>query len=117
MGEAPNLVIPRNKDSFPLGILDDAAYEETGMQLPTGKVTVLTTNGIVEATNEQEEMFGFDRLLEVIRNSQTKTAESLLEEIRDKFAGTAAQHDDITIIVIQATEWAEGMARRAWSKG
>jgi sigma-B regulation protein RsbU (phosphoserine phosphatase) len=61
----------------------------------------------VEAMNSQQEMFGFDRLLEVIQKSQTKEAAALLEEIKDnvnEFTGGAPQHDDITIIVIQATE-------------
>jgi serine phosphatase RsbU (regulator of sigma subunit) len=55
--------------------------------------------------NSQEEMFGFDQLIEVIKESQTLTAESMLEEIKshvNEFAGSAPQHDDITIIVIQA---------------
>ena len=94
-------------DTFPLGILDDAAYEETQLKMEPGDKVVLYTDGIVEAMNEQEEMFGFDRLLKVVKNSQTMTAETLLEEIKNKvneFAGSAPQHDDITIIVIQATE-------------
>jgi len=94
-------------DTFPLGILDDAAYEETRLHLEVGDKIILYTDGIVEAMNAQEEMFGFERLLELVKNSQTQTAESLLEEIKrdvNEFAGSAPQHDDITIIVIQATE-------------
>jgi sigma-B regulation protein RsbU (phosphoserine phosphatase) len=94
-------------DTFPLGILDDAEYEETQLKLEPGDKVVLYTDGIVEAMNEQEDMFGFERLLELVKNSQTQTAESLLEEIKsnvNEFAGSAPQHDDITIIVIQATE-------------
>ena len=93
-------------DTFPLGILDDAEYEETQLKLDPGDKVVLYTDGIVEAMNEQEDMFGFERLLELVKNSQTQTAESLLEEIKsnvNEFAGSAPQHDDITIIVIQAT--------------
>jgi serine phosphatase RsbU (regulator of sigma subunit) len=93
-------------DSFPLGILEEADYEETCLSLETGDRVVLYTDGIVEAMNAREELFGFDRLLEVIRKSSAATAEALLEEINDhvnEFAGLAAQHDDITIIVVQAT--------------
>jgi serine phosphatase RsbU (regulator of sigma subunit) len=53
--------------------------------------------------NEQEEMFGFDRLLDVIQSSGTMTAEALLKEIDDRvkeFAGNAVQHDDLTVIVL-----------------
>jgi sigma-B regulation protein RsbU (phosphoserine phosphatase) len=93
-------------DSFPLGILDEAEYEETELRLESGDKAVLYTDGVVEAMNDQEEMFGFDRLLEVVKNSKTTTAEDLLNEIKsevDEFTGSAPQHDDITIIVVQAT--------------
>jgi sigma-B regulation protein RsbU (phosphoserine phosphatase) len=94
-------------DTFPLGILDEAQYEETQLQLEAGDKVILYTDGVVEAMNEKEEMFGFDQLLEVVKNSPTKTAESLLEDIKssvNEFTGGAPQHDDITIIVVQATE-------------
>jgi sigma-B regulation protein RsbU (phosphoserine phosphatase) len=90
-------------DTFPLGILDDVQYEESRFQLQSGDKIVFYTDGIVEAMNEQEEMFGFDRLLDVIQSSGTMTAEALLKEIDDRvkeFAGNAVQHDDLTMIVI-----------------
>ena len=92
-------------DSFPLGILEDVGYEETRLKLETGDKVVLYTDGVVEAMNTSEEMFGFDRLCEVIKDTETLTAQSLLEEIRNKvndFTSGAPQHDDITIIVVQA---------------
>ena len=100
------ILVETKGDTFPLGILNDSEYEDTQLALETGDKVILYTDGIVEAMNEQEEIYGFDRLLDVVKNSQTKTAESLLEEIKDQvneFAGAAAQHDDITIIVVQAT--------------
>ncbi len=57
-----------------MGILDDANYEETQLNLEPGDKVVLYTDGIVEAMNAQEEMFGFERLLELVKNSQTQTA-------------------------------------------
>ena len=102
-GEAD--LVETKGDTFPLGILDEAQYEETHMQLETGDKVVLYTDGVVEAMNAQEEMFGFDRLIEIIKESKTMTAEALLSEIKkevDGFTGSAPQHDDITIIVVQA---------------
>lgn len=92
-------------DSFPLGILDKANYEETELWLKPGDKIVLYTDGIVEAMNAQEELFGFERLIETIGESKTLTAQSLLDEINhqvNEFVGGTPQHDDITIIVIQA---------------
>jgi sigma-B regulation protein RsbU (phosphoserine phosphatase) len=101
-GEA--VLVKTRGDTFPLGIIEEAAYEETQLKLEPGDKVILYTDGIVEAMNEEEEIYGFERLLDVAKNSQTMTAETLLEEIKGKvneFAGKAAQHDDITIIVIQ----------------
>ena len=92
-------------DTFPLGILEDVGYQETRLQLEPGDKVVLYTDGIVEAMNDKEEMFGFERLIEIVQEARSRTADSLLKEILDKvnaFAGGAAQHDDLTLIVVSA---------------
>jgi serine phosphatase RsbU (regulator of sigma subunit)/CRP-like cAMP-binding protein len=92
-------------DTIPLGILEDADYQETRLQLPPGDKVIFYTDGIVEAMNEQEEMFGFDRLQEVVQAARAMSADSLLKEILDKvnqFVGDAAQYDDLTAIVVSA---------------
>jgi sigma-B regulation protein RsbU (phosphoserine phosphatase) len=87
-------------DTFPLGILEDAEYEETRVQLAPG-------DKVVFYMNEQEELFGFDRLLETVQEARSMSADSLLKEVLDKvneFVGDAAQHDDLTVIVVDASE-------------
>ncbi len=102
-GEA--VLVETEGDNFPLGILDEAQYEETRLPLDSGDKVILYTDGVVEAMNPQQEMFGFDRLLAVVKDTQTMSADALLEKIKGEvkeFAGSAIQHDDITVIVIQA---------------
>jgi sigma-B regulation protein RsbU (phosphoserine phosphatase) len=97
------ILVETKGDTFPLGILEDVGYQETRLHLAPGDKVVLYTDGIVEAMNEKEEMYGFDRLLEVVQEARSMTADSLLKEILDRvnaFAGNAAQHDDLTVIVI-----------------
>ncbi len=92
-------------DTFPLGILEDVGYKETQLHILPGDKVVLYTDGIVEAMNDKEEMFGFDRLLEVVQEARSMTADSLLKKILhtvNEFAGGAAQHDDLTVIVLSA---------------
>jgi serine phosphatase RsbU (regulator of sigma subunit) len=104
-GEA-NLVQTEG-DTFPLGIMDEADYQETQLQLAPGDRVVFYTDGIVEAMNEQEEIFGFERLLEVIRRARALDAGSLLKEILgrvNQFVGAATQHDDLTVIVVSVEE-------------
>jgi serine phosphatase RsbU (regulator of sigma subunit) len=92
-------------DTFPLGILEDANYEETQLQMAPGDKVVYYTDGIVEAMNKREEMYGFERLQEVIKSSPAETAETLMNDIIrsvSDFTGDAPQHDDLTIIVVSA---------------
>jgi serine phosphatase RsbU (regulator of sigma subunit) len=92
-------------DTFPLGILDEANYEETQLQMEPGDKVVYYTDGIVEAMNKHEDMYGFERLHEVINSSPAETAEALMNDIIKSvsdFTGAAPQHDDLTIIVVSA---------------
>jgi sigma-B regulation protein RsbU (phosphoserine phosphatase) len=92
-------------DNFPLGIIDDADYMETLLKLKAGDKVVFYTDGIVEAMNENEEVFGFDRLLEVVKNEGEGNSEELKKRIIakvDEFSGSAAQNDDLTVIVLNA---------------
>ena len=92
-------------DTFPLGILDEANYEETQLQMEPGDKVVYYTDGIVEAMNKHKDMYGFERLHEVVNSSPAETAEALMKDIiKDvsDFTGTAPQHDDLTIIVVSA---------------
>ena len=91
-------------DTFPLGILDDADYQENQLLLESDDVVVFYTDGIVEAMNEDKEIFGFDRLIDIVQQSGKESAQGLLFEIMEKttdFAGKALQHDDLTLIVVK----------------
>ena len=93
-------------DTFPLGILESADYQGTRVQLLPGDKIVFYTDGIVEAMNKKEEIYGFERLLDVVQASRDMDADSLLTEIItrvDTFAGGVEQHDDITVIVLGVT--------------
>ncbi len=102
-GEAT--LVETEGDTFPLGILEDVDYQETKLSFAPGDRVILYTDGIVEAMNKAKEIFGFDRLLDVVRGAGSMTAEALLKEITDSvtaFAGDASQHDDLTVIVLHA---------------
>ena len=96
-------LIQTEGDTFPLGILDEVEYKETRVQLECGDKLVFYTDGIVEAKNKEQELFGFERLLAVIRETKTMNSEELLKEIISRvneFVGGAPQSDDLTVIVI-----------------
>jgi serine phosphatase RsbU (regulator of sigma subunit) len=100
-GEAT--LVETEGDTFPLGILDEAGYEETRLQLAIGDKMIFYTDGIVEAMNAKEEIFGFERLIDVVQESKSLDAGSLLQKVLSRvneFAGNAPQHDDLTVIVV-----------------
>jgi serine phosphatase RsbU (regulator of sigma subunit) len=104
-GEA--VFIETEGDTFPLGILDDVDYVETQIQLSPGDKVIFYTDGIVEAMNEQREIFGFDRLLDLVQRAHLLDAESILQLIMkrvNEFSGDSPQHDDLTVIVLSVLD-------------
>ena len=90
-------------DTFPLGIMADADYQETELQLAQGDRLLIYTDGVVEAMNAKEEIFGFRRLMDVVLEASSMEADSLLKTVLNKvqaFTGKASQHDDQTLIAI-----------------
>jgi serine phosphatase RsbU (regulator of sigma subunit) len=90
-------------DTFPIGILDEVEYKDTQLHLAPGDRLVFYTDGIVEAMNSESQIFGFERLLELIKSACSMNADDLLKEIMTKvneFVGGAPQSDDLTVIVI-----------------
>jgi phosphoserine phosphatase RsbU/P len=87
-----------------IGALSDAAYTAETAALKTGDIIVLYTDGITEAENAVQDMFGEERLNEVIRASRTLPANdiiaAILESVRT-FCGVYPQSDDITLMVIR----------------
>ena len=108
----PELLTP---DGLVLGLqLDEGRtftrlLEEVTLPLGPGDLFVLYTDGISEAMNAQGDCFGDSRLADVIGSNADLPAEALRERILhdlDVFAGSAAQHDDMTMVLLRVDEMA-----------
>jgi serine phosphatase RsbU (regulator of sigma subunit) len=76
---------------LPLGIAPDSAYTETSFRLaPSDRLTFLS-DGVVEAQNEQGDLFGFDRTRSISRHSAEDIARA---------AQAHGQQDDITVLTL-----------------
>ncbi|MDD1719373.1 MAG: SpoIIE family protein phosphatase [Methanoregulaceae archaeon] len=87
-----------------IGLMDDSEYQQADISLASGDLIVLYTDGVTEAINEKEEMFGEERLMETIRASVAEPAAKIQENIISAvtaFSGTAPQYDDITLVVVR----------------
>ena len=66
-----------------------------------GDQLYLYTDGVTEATNQDDELFGEDRLIAALNEAPDLTVYELLPKIKkriDDFAGDAEQFDDITML-------------------
>jgi sigma-B regulation protein RsbU (phosphoserine phosphatase) len=107
-GHSPPLVLRDGKlielasDNMVLGVNPDEAYKQSVMEMRTGDTLLITTDGVTDAMNFQQERFGKQRLEQTfIAGGATGGAEvvaqNLLWELR-KFVGIAPPTDDITLI-------------------
>lgn len=90
-------------DGTPLGLID-GPYSGKTVSFRKGDSFVLYTDGVTEAMDKKNEMYGKDRLAKVISDRMDAPAKSLMHAIEKdvrKFEPVSSQHDDITVIVIR----------------
>jgi hypothetical protein len=80
--------------SLPLGIAEDVAYETQTFQLTPGDHLTFITDGVIEATNEAKELYGFDRT----RAISNQPAAAIMDQVL-----TFGQEDDITVLAVTLT--------------
>jgi len=89
---------------MPLGLLPGVTYEEAEAVLEAGQTMLLHSDGVAEAHRDKE-MFGFERLQDVVgtRAGRGEVIDRVLTEL-GRFTGPDAdQEDDITLVAIQRT--------------
>ncbi len=90
---------------LPLGVQEETLYEDRTVRLKKGDTVLFYTDGITEAMNEKGEMYGFERFVEATTALDTdRTARQSVGLLMDSvtgFAGSAAQHDDMTIVSLR----------------
>lgn len=86
-----------------VGLMEYFNVQSAQVQLMSGDILVLYTDGIPEALNPQaDEQFGYERLAEVIRQNESLPAEGLANKIRqalNEFTQGTLLADDVTLVV------------------
>ena len=87
-----------------LGMRVDVKYRSTQIEVGRGDVLLFYTDGFTEAFNEQQDLFGEDRMKEILSRHAAEPPSRLLEAILgelEAFVGKAEQSDDITLLCVR----------------
>jgi sigma-B regulation protein RsbU (phosphoserine phosphatase) len=91
-------------EGFPLGMFPNATYEEFNVATQPGDAIVFVSDGILDAENEQGDMYGEDRLSGLLCGHRDRPAEQIAAAIMadvTRFQGGQDRFDDETIIVLR----------------
>ena len=96
----------RDKNGFVIGGISGMCYNEYEMNLKKGAKLFVYTDGVVEATNAQDELFGIQNTLNALNEVRDKTPQKILMHIQqqvDLFVGDEPQFDDLTMLCMEYT--------------
>jgi serine phosphatase RsbU (regulator of sigma subunit) len=91
-------------DAFFLGMFDFASYESRTFRLDKGDILVVISDGLTDAENPKQEMFGEQRLLQIIRQEAPSGSDAIEREVLkavEEFTQGMAQTDDITFVIVE----------------
>jgi serine phosphatase RsbU (regulator of sigma subunit) len=99
-GEIFNL----ESEGFGLGMFNNVAYEQKTIDVMPGDKIILYTDGVTDCRDSDGQMFGHERLVEMVKNnpdSNTYRLTHFIVEELGEFAGAAARQDDLTLLILE----------------
>jgi serine phosphatase RsbU (regulator of sigma subunit) len=91
-------------DAYVLGMFDFASYQSRTLHLYKGDILVVYSDGLTDAQNQQEEMFGEERLLKIIQQEAPSGSHALEQKLLkaiEEFTQGMPQTDDITFVIVE----------------
>ena len=93
----------KDRHAPPLGCMEGIPYSEQKTKLDPGDTLFVYTDGVTEATNTHNVLFGEKRMLEAL-NKDFNSMQGLLDNVKagiDEFIGSAEQFDDLTMLSVR----------------
>ncbi|MBT8366652.1 MAG: serine/threonine-protein phosphatase [Deltaproteobacteria bacterium] len=115
-GHDPAILYDPDTDSFrslddgngvALGISEDEVYTASSCDIKPGQIIFLGTAGIWKASNAEGELFGKERLQQVIHTNSRESARTIVLSVLnavEEFRGRGEQEDDLTLVITKLTE-------------
>ena len=107
----------RDRTGFVLAGMEGVKYRQNTLCIAPGDRLFLYTDGVTEATDPGQALYGEDRLQAFMNAHADAPAASVLHELRtdiDAFAGTAPQFDDITMLLLDLKGKTPELVRRTF---
>ncbi len=114
-GHDPPIIYDPATDQFeeleggdvPLGVMDGIVFEEYRRdRLPESAILIIGTDGIWEARNTSDELFGKERLRDLIRSHRHATAAELaktIDQTLEQYVRPNRPQDDVTFVIVRLT--------------
>ncbi len=96
----------KDKHGFVIGGMEGVRYKEYELKFSPGAKLFLYTDGVPEATNAKNELFGTERMIAALNENPDASPEELLKNVRrsvDAFVKDAEQFDDLTMLCVEYT--------------
>ncbi|MBQ6803889.1 MAG: SpoIIE family protein phosphatase [Clostridia bacterium] len=93
----------KTRAGFVLAGMEGIRYRKFELQLNPGDTIYLYTDGVTEATDAAEKLYGDERLLKLLNEQKSASAREICEYVKadvDAFVGDAEQFDDITMLCL-----------------
>ena len=94
----------KDKHGMVVGAMEGLRYKDYEFKLEEGGTLFLYTDGVAEATNAENKLFGTERTIEALNEIPEESPEKLLKKVKenvDIFVGEAPQFDDLTMISVK----------------
>ncbi len=102
--EGQTVVEEIKAEGFPLGLFPEAEYDEFVVRAEPGDLLVFYSDGIADAENRHHEMFGAERMWQVLQEGHPRSAVNAIDVVMDAVNGFQAGHehfDDETLVVLR----------------
>ena len=93
----------RDKHGFIIGGMEDSVYTEYQLTLEPGSSIFVYTDGVPEASDAEDNMFGMERMVDALNSDRDASPRETLENVTaavDRFVNDAEQFDDLTMLCI-----------------
>lgn len=103
-GSRESFELYKDRHGFVIGGMEGMRYRDYSIQMEPGSRLFVYTDGVAEATDSNDAMFGTERMLEALRSVEEGSPEEILEAVGravQDFVGDAPQFDDLTMLCLQ----------------